>query len=174
MKRSLIIAALALTLGATAANAQRALSKDGLGLNIGYSGFNENAGLGAHYRMSLGKGFRFEPAFNYYFKKDTWSQWDLTANFHYVIPVARKVGIYPLVGLGIAGNHLDWYDGDGPFDHDGDESNVSFTMNFGAGLEVPVTSNFSIGVDLKGQYISWDALGDNVQFVPTFKFTYLF
>lgn len=174
MKRLIILAAAALTFGATTANAQRALSKDGVGLNIGYSGFNENAGIGVHYRMGLGKGFRFEPAFNYYFENDGKSQWDLMGNFHYVIPVGKRVGVYPLVGLGIAGLHHEWYSDDGLYGHDRDETKVSFTMNFGAGLEVPVTSNFSLGVDLKGQYISWDGVGDHVQFVPTFKFTYLF
>ena len=161
MKKTLFLL-MAIFAFALSANSQSALRKSGLGLNVGYSGFNENAGMGVHYRMHLAKNFRFEPSFNYYFKKDQLSLWDLMANFHYVIPVANKIGIYPLAGIGMAQHKIPG------------ESELNFSMVFGGGLEVPVSSDFSLGVELKGQYISWDVLEDNVKFVPTFKATYLF
>lgn len=163
MKKMLMSAAL-LLMGATAMNAQTdALYGNGIGINIGYGGFNKNAGMGVHARIHLVNGFRIEPTFDWYFKKDYLSQWDVMANFHYVFPVAGKIGIYPLVGVGAAG--LKW---------DGGDSDTGFSMNFGAGMEFPVSSDFSLGFELKGQYIGIDYLNDNVKFCPAFKATYIF
>lgn len=166
MKKMMLSAAL-LLMGATAMNAQDALYGNGIGINIGYSGFNENAGFGVHGRIHLSEGFRIEPTFNYYFKKNEQSQWDLMANFHYVFPVAGKIGLYPLVGIGVASYNYDSID----------KSKTGFAMNFGGGIEFPVSSDFSLGFELKGQYIGvdkWLPDDDNVKFVPTFKATYIF
>lgn len=163
MKKMMFTAALML-MGATAMNAQTsALFGNGIGINVGYGGFNKNAGLGVHARLHLAGGFRVEPTFDYYFKKNELSQWDVMANFHYVFPVAGKVGLYPLVGLGAAG-----------FNGAGNSSDTGFSMNFGAGMEFPVSSDFSLGFELKGQYIGIDGLNDNVKFCPAFKATYIF
>lgn len=162
MKKMMMSAAL-LLMGATAMYAQKALFGNGIGINVGYSGFNENAGMGVHARINLASRFRVEPTFNYYFKKDEVSQWDVMANFNYVIPVAGKIGIYPMIGAGVAG--FSW-------PHDG--SDTGFSLNFGGGMEFPVSSDFSLGFELKGQYIGIDWLDDNVKFVPTFKATYIF
>lgn len=165
MKKMMFAAAL-LLMGATAMKAQNALNANGFGINVGYSGFVENAGIGVHGRLHLSGGFRVEPTFDYYFKKDNFSSWDVWANFHYVFPVAGKIGIYPLVGIGVAGLKLSA----------GGESttNTGLSMNFGGGMEFPVSSDFSLGLELKGQYINSDWLSDNVKFVPTFKATYIF
>lgn len=121
MKKMLFTAAL-LLMGATAMNAQSALKGNGIGLNVGYSGFNENAGMGVHARIHLVGGFRVEPTFDYYFKKDYLSQWDLMANFHYVVPVAGKIGLYPLFGVGV-GSLKASYAGNS-------SSKTGFSMNF--------------------------------------------
>ena len=161
--RGLFFAAMLLfLLGGVSVQAQSVLRKNGVGMNIGYGGFNENAGIGVHARLYLNDGFRMEPTFNYYFENDDWSQWDIMANFHYVFSVANKVGLYPLVGIGVAGNSVH------------DHSKASFSMNFGGGVEVPVSREFTLGGELKGQFIGWDALSDKVEFVPTFKMTYCF
>lgn len=160
MKKMLMSAAL-LLMGATAMNAQNALFGNGLGINVGYSGWNENAGIGVHARLHLVNGLRVEPTFDYYFKKDYLSQWDVMANFHYVFPVASKIGLYPLVGVGVAGFKA------------GDWSTTKFSMNFGAGIEFPVASDFSLGLEMKGQYIN-DVGDSSVKFCPAFKATYIF
>lgn len=163
MKKMMFTAALML-MGATAMEAQTsALFGNGIGINIGYGGFNKNAGMGVHARLHLVNGFRVEPTFDYYFKKDDVSQWDVMANFHYVFPVAGKVGLYPLVGIGAAG-----------FNWGNNGSDTGFSMNFGAGMEFPVSSDFSLGFELKGQYVGIDWLSDNVKFCPAFKATYIF
>lgn len=165
MKKMMMSAAL-LLMGATVMNAQRALNGNGIGLNVGYSGFNENAGMGVHARIHLAGGFRVEPTFDYYFKKDYLSQWDVMANFHYVVPVARKIGIYPLFGVGVGALKTS-YRGDS-------NTETGFSMNFGAGIEFPVSSDFSLGLEMKGQYLGIDYLNDNVKFCPAFKATYIF
>lgn len=165
MKKMMMTAALML-MGTAAMNAQNALSGNGVGINVGYGGFNKNAGMGVHARIHLAGGFRVEPTFDYYFKKDYLSQWDVMANFHYVIPVAGKIGVYPLVGVGVSGLKLS--------DEVGGSSDTGFSMNFGAGIEFPVSSDFSLGLEMKGQYLGIDGLSDNVKFCPAFKATYIF
>lgn len=168
MKKMLMSAAL-LLMGTTAIYAQKALFGNGIGINVGYSGFNQNAGFGVHGRINLASGFRVEPTFNYYFKKDNQSQWDIMANFDYVIPVAHKIGIYPMFGIGVANYKYS-------FEHSSD-AKTGLSLNFGGGIEFPVAPDFSLGFELKGQYIGidkWLPDDNNVQFVPTFKATYIF
>jgi hypothetical protein len=39
--------------------------------------------------------------FTYFLKKDNLTMWDLSANAHWLFPIADKVTVYPLAGLGI-------------------------------------------------------------------------
>lgn len=59
--------------------AQQGQSAVGVYLNYGN---DTNLGLGVKYRYSFNDNWRLEPAFNYYFKHDYVSLWDLGANVH--------------------------------------------------------------------------------------------
>ena len=157
MKLKMMLAAAALLSG-TAVMAGEPFQSTGLGFNVGYSGLNENAGIGVHARFHLVGGLRLEPTFDYYFKKNEFGYWDVMANFNYVFGVAQnKVGLYPIVGIGVGKVAVDGADAD-------------LSWNLGGGVEFPVASDFSLGVELKGQ-----KLGDfDFKFVPTFKATYIF
>lgn len=69
-----------------------------LGLNLLY-GNDTNIGLSAKMRYSITDKWRVEPAFEYFFKHDYFSMWDLGANLHYVIPATETISVYPLAGL---------------------------------------------------------------------------
>ncbi len=169
ISKSLLTAAL-LAGFSFSANAAQPYFKKGFGGQLGYTGLNENVGLGLHARFPIVNGLRIEPTFDYYLRKDGLNMWDVMANFHYVFPVAQnKIGIYPLVGLGLAKSKLKWELEDRHGHYDVSASSTDFSMNFGVGLEFPVATDFSLGFELKGQLIDGDT-----EFASAFKVTYLF
>lgn len=120
-----------------------------LGFNVNY-GNDTNVGLGVKYRYNLSDHIRIEPAFNYYFKHDYVSMWDLNANFHYLCPVAENITVYPLAGLGYANATAHLKDlGEG-------WENVSdgkITVNLGAGADFQVSSSVKLNLELKYQIV---------------------
>lgn len=120
-----------------------------LGVNLNY-GDDSNLGLGVKYRYGLTDNLRIEPAFNYYFKHEYFSMWDLGANLHYVFPVADRVAVYPLAGLGYAHATAHLSDlGEG-------WKNISdgkIAVNLGAGVDFKVASTVNLNLELKYQIV---------------------
>lgn len=133
----------------TTSYAQKGESALGANLNFG----NEtNFGIGVKYRYSFTDNWRIEPVFNYYFKHDYVSMWDLGANMHYVIPVASNISVYPLAGVEYTNATLDL----------GGSENINdgqIAINLGAGVDFKVSSNITIDLGLKYQIIdNWNQL----------------
>lgn len=127
--------------------AQKGESAWGLHLNYG----NEtNLGIGAVYRHGLTDNIRIEPSFNYYFKHDHLSMWDLNVNFHYLFPVASDVTVYPLAGVGYANVKLHFRDLIGGANNVND-GNV--TINLGGGVDYQLSSAIKLNVEVKYQII---------------------
>ena len=120
-----------------------------LGLNLNY-GNDTNLGMGVKYQYCITDNFRIEPAFNYYFKNDYVSMWDLGANLHYLFPVAEKVTVYPLGGLGYANATAHTSDLIGGADN---VSDGKIAINLGAGVDFKVASNLKLNVEAKYQII---------------------
>lgn len=111
-----------------------------------------NFGIGVKYRYSFTDNWRIEPVFNYYFKHDYVSMWDLGANMHYVIPVASNISVYPLAGVEYANTTVD-------FGGLGDINDGQIAINLGAGVDFKVASNITIDLGLKYQIIdNWNQL----------------
>lgn len=129
--------------------AQKGESALGANLNFG----NEtNFGIGVKYRYSFTDNWRIEPVFNYYFKQDYVSMWDLGANMHYVIPVASNFSVYPLAGVEYANTTVD-------LGGLGDINDGQIAINLGAGVDFKVASNITIDLGLKYQIINnWNQL----------------
>ena len=89
MKKILVLL-ICLCAFATTSFAQK--GESALGANLNFSD-ERNIGIGVKYRYSFTDNWRIEPVFNYYFKHDYVSMWDLGANMHYVIPVASKISL---------------------------------------------------------------------------------
>ena len=70
-----------------------------VGLNLNYGTEISNVGLGAKYQYGITDAIRLEGSFDYFFKKDGASMWDINVNAHYLFPFAKKFAVYPLVGL---------------------------------------------------------------------------
>lgn len=151
--KKLMMLLVAVVMCCAGASAQNFLGKGKaqLGFNLGVIPCLEshssvtNFDFGAFGRYNFTRQFRGEIAFNYSFKDKGVSDWDLGANLHYLAPVSRKVALYPLVGVGVA--HVMW---DG---HDWEHSKDKFMFNVGMGVQCALTSNLSMGAEIKYQYI---------------------
>ena len=69
------------------------------------------------------------------------SNWDLSLNAHYLIPVMDRLCVYPLAGIGVFGANIDmgviesWFIG-----------------NVGAGVEYDLGADFALGMDYKFKF----------------------
>ncbi len=185
MKKTLFMFA-ALVMLATSASAQfsnskssRASSDDSrgaIGVNVSLAtGDIGTIGFGAKAQYRFIDQFRGEASFNYFLKKDYVSSWDVNLNFHYLIPVANSIKVYPLAGVtykrvitdteGAIEDALgDWYDlyrayGSGSsssFSSSSDSSNSTgkFGANLGAGVDFDLSDSWKLNFETKYQLIS--------------------
>lgn len=100
-----------------------------------------NIGIGAKFQWNVINRLRLEPSFNYFFKKDYVSMWDLNANVHYLFPVGGKVNLYPLAGLSVLGataNVLGY-----------SASATEFGLNLGGGVDFDLSEKWVLNVEAK-------------------------
>lgn len=122
----------------------------GGGVSVATGDSYTNVGLGAKFQWNPINNLRLEPSFNYFFKKDYLSTWDLSANLHYLIPVGEVVTLYPLAGVGIQNVGLDadvdlGYWGKYSFN----ESDTHFAFNLGAGADIKLSDNWNLNFEFK-------------------------
>lgn len=146
MKKILtILMLLCLSMGAMAQKGQTAI-----GANLLY-GNDTNLGVAAKLRYNITDKLRVEPAFEYFFKHDHVSTWDLGASLQYLIPVAPQVQVYPLAGLAYFKSKVSGHG----YEASGD-GKVGF--NLGAGVDFPLSSCI-LSLEAKFQIVDgWDQL----------------
>ena len=88
----------------------------GAGVNIGYMFMDHVRGVGE---------------FNYFFKKDYASYWNVEANVEYLFHVGDSFTVYPLVGLNLIG----WTGGG---------TDTRLGVDLGVGVEYPIASMLSL------------------------------
>lgn len=135
MKRILMVAII-LMVGATAAMAQK--GNQGVGVNLLYGSEISNLGFGVKYEYGITDALRLAPSFEYYLEKDGAKLWDVNANLNYVFDVTERVNVYPLAGLGYA--------------KAGDEG--EFAVNLGCGGEYQLKDKLYLFAELRYQIIS--------------------
>ena len=144
MKKLMMIAALMLmSVGAFAQG------RFAIGANAGIAAYGDSYnpfGIGAKLQYELTENFRAEAAYNFWFPKNEGGVMDIDLNLQYLIPVADKVNVYPLVGANLAMTHGDSY----KILFDGQES--IFGFQGGAGIEYYLTNNIKANFDVKYQY----------------------
>jgi outer membrane protein X len=101
--------------------------------------------FGASFKLqyNLTKDFRLEGTADNYFKSDGISMWGANANIQYLIPLASKLTLYPVAGLGFTSWSVDGAE---------DDTN-KVSVNLGAGLEVGLTNNLALNFETKYQII---------------------
>jgi outer membrane protein X len=105
-----------------------------------------NYGIGAKFQYNVTNPLRLEGSFTYFLKKDYLTMWDLSVNAHWLFPVADKITVYPLAGLGILNYSTDL--GLGAYGvKDASKSDVAF--NLGGGIDYKLTDKLILNAELK-------------------------
>lgn len=163
MKRILLFAIIAMA-SVGAISAQK--GKSALGLNVGFapsiSGYTaNNMGVGIKYQYFITDVIRAEADIDYWFmakEEDNFHSsaeqalFDVSVNFHYLFHASKNFNVYPLVGAGYA---LDMYK------HEIEETEETckhkhpeFLINAGIGAEYSFSERFSLGLEVKYQYVT--------------------
>ena len=129
--------------GITTSFAQRA-GDSSVGLNLNYAS-ETSFGIGGRYQYNVTDNIRVEPEFNYYFKHDYCSYWDLGANFSYLFPIASDVVVYPLAGVGYLHAKAD-------LDDNYKANDGSYQIKLGAGVEFKLLPTTKLIIEPKCQF----------------------
>lgn len=143
----LIIAVLAMNV---VANAQeKGDMAIGGNLVLGSGDSFTNYGIGAKFQYNVTNPIRLEGSFTYFLKKDYVTMWDLSVNGHWLLPVADKITVYPLAGVGILnyGYDLDLGMEEYGVDDSGSKSDIAF--NLGGGIDYKLTDKLLLNAELK-------------------------
>ncbi|MBQ7690218.1 MAG: porin family protein [Muribaculaceae bacterium] len=151
MKRILALAACAL-LCSTAALAQAEKGDVATGVNLLYGFGIKSMAIGAKFQYTIIDHVRTEAAFNYFFKKDFVSMWDVSLNAHYLIPVHQEnFYLYPMAGLTFASTN---YDSEGAsrklLPSEIGKSHSRIGVNLGAGAQYQYSDH--VGFTLEYRY----------------------
>ena len=130
-----------------------------LGAQLVFGSKTNSIGLGVKGQYYFTDQIRGEASFDYFFKNQGISMWDINANVHYLFDVANKVKVYPLAGLG----YTNWsYTNDvivkevngkdKVVEHKGSDGRLA--VNLGGGAEYELTKDLSVNAELKYQIIS--------------------
>ena len=144
MKKIILIMAVIFGFAANA-NAQAGKSAVGVDFNIGTGDSYTNYGIGAKYQYGLTDAWRGEVDFNYYFKKDFVTYWDADIDIQYVFNLGA-INVYPLAGLSFIGMSVDA----SQLIPGASTTATSFGMNYGAGIEYPISDSFKLSAEFKG------------------------
>jgi outer membrane protein X len=150
--RKVAIVAIALVSMSVAVNAQeKGDMAAGGNLVLGSGDSFTNYGIGAKFQYNVTNPIRLEGSFTYFLKKDNLTMWDLSVNAHYLFPVADKLTVYPLAGLGIL-NYGSSYGG-----YSASSSDIAF--NLGGGIDYKLTDKLVFNAELKYKISdTWDRL----------------
>lgn len=161
MKKLVLLLAF-IVVGITTSFAQRT-GDSFLGLNLNYAS-ETSFGIGTRYQYNLTNNFRVEPEFNYYFKHDYCSFWDLGANISYLIPIASDLTVYPLAGIGYMHGKLQSTGGEV-----NEYSDDTFQAKLGAGVEFQLLPTTKLIIEPKYQFNNFKN-----QFIITAAIAYCF
>lgn len=160
-----------LTLGMGNAAMAQEKGQSAVGLGINYATKTPHFGVGVKYQWQMSKKWQLEPNFNYYFKNDGLTAWDLGANVKYQFALGDKFKVYPLAGLGYRHGGLGGMlgalaDAAGDLDHATDpdydsesdskssSSDGKFYFNVGAGAQYDLNEKWAINLEARYQGIT--------------------
>lgn len=144
--KTIMVSAIVIFTASSVSAQQKGEMAIGGGLSVATGDDYTNFGIGAKFQWNPIDNLRLEPSFNYFFKKDYVTMWDLSANVHYLFPVSDKVTLYPLAGLGIQNADLDLSDWGLK---SWDISDTHFAFNVGAGADFALSENWILNFEFK-------------------------
>lgn len=116
-----------------------------IGILGGYNTQNKSALAGIAFQYRFSQYFRIAPNFQYVFKHNSLSAYQINLNTHYPLALDTKLNFYPIAGL----TYQSWHTSVAS-----EDSNTykKFGFNIGAGFEYMATPSLKISVE--GKY-SW-------------------
>ena len=116
-----------------------------LGVKGSYASEIENVGVGVLGQYFFTDALRGEASFDYFFKKNGLSMWDINANLHYLFDVADNVFVYPLAGVG----YTNWKASAGGVSN----TEGKIAVNLGGGIQFNISDAAFISAEGKYQII---------------------
>lgn len=117
-----------------------------LGIQAGYTSYNESAMAGIEFTYRFNRNFRLAPNVEYVFRHKEVDALLININAQFPIPFAQRWEVYPLVGV----NYSSWnyHPADrSPIDRgDVSDRDSRFGLNAGGGIRVNATQSLSLGV----------------------------
>lgn len=146
MKKFMIMMAAILGFAASANAQSDSNMAAGLNFNVGVGNSYTNMGIGGKFQYKFAERWRGEASFNYFFKKDYVDMWDANLDVHFLIPVGDKLVVYPLAGPTLRGAKATV----SFMGYSSSASSTSFGVNYGAGVEYPLTDAIKVNFEMKG------------------------
>lgn len=123
-----------------------------VGATLSYGTEIENLGVGVKGQYYFTDRFRGEASFDYFFKKNYLSMWDLNANLHYLIDLSDDWKVYPLAGLGYTNWTVSGIEIEGL--KSSSASTGKIAVNLGGGIQYDLSERLKLNAELKYQIIN--------------------
>ena len=120
-------------LGVVSAFGQKGEKSVGINLGYGTASSVEALRLGAEFNWNATDHIRLSPSFDYYFSRA--AVFVVSADVHYLLPVAEKVTVYPLVGVTYM-----------------NQVSNEFGGNVGAGAEYEILPRWNLSAEVKYEW----------------------
>lgn len=121
--------------------------------SLGSNYSNPGVGINLQRFMRNSETFRASVYVNHFFKTQGVSMWNAGIDMHYVLPLSKTVGLYPLLGLGSYAIKLpdETYEVNGEVIYESDElfSELDIHLRAGVGCEYYVKPEIKIFGELK-------------------------
>jgi outer membrane protein X len=152
-----VVAFIAATVNVAAYAQEKGDMAAGANVAVGMGDNLTNYGIGGKFQYSVTDPIRVEGSLTFFLPKNfgvpgfktSVSFWDFCVNGHYLFPVADKVKVYPLAGLGIQGwRHKSDIDL-GVWGASGKATGSDICVNLGGGADFKLTDNLILNGELK-------------------------
>lgn len=144
MKKVVLMALFALV--STFASAQS------VGVHLVYGTEVDRLGLGVKGQYQFSDEIRGEASFNYFFKSNNTTYWDVNVNGHYLFPLNDKFTLYPLAGLTYCHASYDLGKASGGL-ISLSSSSGHLGLNAGGGADYALSDNLALNLELKLQLV---------------------
>ena len=156
----------------TSLSAQQGDISIGTNLKYGIGGGYRQIGISAKFFYNITVPIRLEGSFTYFFPKNVkekmlgmsieskLNMWDASVNGHYLFPVAKRIALYPSIGIGMVGYKMDGKADAGIFGSKSESWSESwFTYSLGGGIDFSLSSNLVLNGELRYKQFGKDLFG---------------
>ena len=156
--KKVAIVAIALSVSVVAYAQQKGEMAVGGDFAIGIGSDLANFGIGARFQYDVVDQIRMEGSFMFFLpkkeemfvSKTTITMWEVGFTGHFLLPLADRIILYPLVGLSVVGAKAKFETILGNYS----DSKTGIGLNLGGGLDVKISGNLFLNVEPKLKIVS--------------------